>query len=155
MAFLVFGLILIKLIKNNVFLKKMYEDYLIQRGRFNKYYKKKFPIFYYGLPVVEIISLIGLFYTLQQLDATFQDPVLKTNALWDTEYILRKYGVQLYGFFFVYLSCIFTHLGILLYVIKYANNPREKFRKFAMTVAKITGTIVSRVVIRMHNNSKK
>jgi len=61
------------LIQNNSFIKKTFDDYLIQKDRFNKYYKKKFPIFYYILPPVGILSGLGMFYTGYLLNNIYQE----------------------------------------------------------------------------------
>ena len=53
LAFIEFGYFCIK---NSLFIEKKFNDYLIQKDRFNKYYKKRFPI-------IEILSGLRVYYT--------------------------------------------------------------------------------------------
>lgn len=94
-AFVVFGYLIIK---NNSSVKEIFNDYLIQQGRFNKYYKKNFPGFFYGLPVVGIGSFLGLVHTLSIIGVTFEDLIFKTNAPWYVEYQMGQLEIQLYFF---------------------------------------------------------
>jgi hypothetical protein len=135
-AFGVFGYLLIK---NNSLVKETFNDYLIQQGRFNKYYKQNFPGFFYGLPIVGIGSFIGLVYTLSIIGVTFEELMSKTNAPWYVEHQLGQLEMQLYFFLSLYLCCIIIHLGISLYVIRYANSPINKYWKPIMSAAKIAG----------------
>lgn len=137
-AFVVFGYLIIK---NNSSVKEIFNDYLIQQGRFNKYYKKNFPGFFYGLPIIGIGSFIGLIHTLSIIGMTFEDLILKTNAPWYVEYQMEQFEIQLYFFLTLYLCCIIIHLGISLYVIRYANSPINKYWKPIMSAVKITGAV--------------
>jgi len=73
------------LIKNNSLIKEKFDDYLVQKGRLNKYYKKRFPILFYVFPIIGILSGLGMFYTGYLLNDIFQmeyvpEPYLYFNA---------------------------------------------------------------------------
>lgn len=61
------------LIQNNSYIKETFDVYLIQKNRFNKYYKKRFPVFYYVLHPIGILSGLGMFYTGYLLNNIYQE----------------------------------------------------------------------------------
>ena len=65
------------LIKNNSLIEEKFDDYLVQKVRFNKYYKKRFPILFYVLPIIEILSGLVMFYTGYLLNDIFQEILLE------------------------------------------------------------------------------
>jgi len=135
-----FGVFVYLLIQNNLFVKETFNSYSVQEDRFNKYYKKNFPVFFYGLPIVGIGSFIGLTHTLSIIGVTFEELIFKTNAPWFVEYQLGQLEMQLYFFLSLYLCCIIIHLAISLYVIEYANTPIDPYWRPFMRFAKTLGS---------------
>jgi glucan phosphoethanolaminetransferase (alkaline phosphatase superfamily) len=105
--------------------------------------KKKFSVFFYGLPIVWIGSCIGLFYTLSLINTTFQEMVFQINAPWYKEHQLKQLEIQLYNFLSIYFCCILTHLVISLYVIQYADTPIDSAWKPFMRGVKIAITVLT------------
>ena len=111
------------LIKNNSFIKEKFDDYLVQKGRFNKYYKKRFPILFYVLPIIGILSGLGMFYTGYLLNDIFQEILVEK-----VHFLSRKQEIQSLKFLFTvfsitFFSYIFIDVGIAIYVIQKANAP--------------------------------
>ena len=115
MALMGFGYLLIQ---NSSFVKETFEDYLVEKQRFHIYYKKKFPFFFYGLPVTGLGSFIGIMYTLSCIDIIFKDMISQVNATWYKASQISEFETQLYVFAFIFFSSLFIRLGISLYVIK-------------------------------------
>ena len=73
------------------------------------------------------------------MGTTFQELIYQVNV---QEYEVSRLNVlstQLYGFALVFYSCIFTHLGISLYVIKNANHPIDHAWKPLLAASKVLG----------------
>ena len=109
------------LIKNNSLIKEKFDDYLIQKSRFNKYYKKRFPILFYVLPIIGILSGLGMFYTGYLLNDIFQEILLE-----NVHFLSRKQEIQSLQFSFTvfsitFFSYIFIDVVIAIYVIQKAS----------------------------------
>ena len=115
------------LIKNNSLIEEKFDDYLVQNGHFNKYYKKRFPILFYVLPIIGILSGLGMFYTGYFLNDIFQEILLK-----NVHFLYRKQEIQSLQFLFTVFSItfffyIFIDVVIAIYVIQKAINPEWKY----------------------------
>jgi hypothetical protein len=93
------------LIKNNSLIKEKFDDYLVQKGRFNKYYKKRFPILFYVLPIIGTLSGLGMFYTGYLLNDIYQEILVEK-----VHFFSRKQEIQS-------LQCLFTVFFIIFFFL--------------------------------------
>jgi hypothetical protein len=131
------------LIKNNSLIEANFNDYLVQKGRFNRYYKKRFPILFYVLPIIGTLSGFGLFYTGYLLNNIHQEILLEK-----VHFLSHKQEVQSLQCLFtvlsiIFFSYIFIDLGIAIYVIQKANTPIKQNWRYVMIVGRaISGTLI-------------
>jgi hypothetical protein len=141
------------LIKNNSLIKEKFDDYLVQKARFNKYYKKRFPILFYVLPIIGTLSGLGMFYTGYLLNDIYQEILLEK-----VHFLSRKQEIQSLQCLFTVFSIIFfsyisIDVGIAIYVIQKANAPIKLDWKYAMIAEQvIRGTLIGGSAIAAGSN---
>ena len=129
-------------IRNNSLIGEKVEDYLVQKDRFDRYYKKRFPILFYVLPIIGILSGLGMFYTGYLLNHIFQEILFENVHL-----LSRKQEIQSLQFLFTVFSItffayIFIDLGIAIYVIQKANAPINPEWKYVLLAERFVKGIV-------------
>ena len=136
LAFMGFGYLLIK---NNSFLEEKFDDYLVQKDRFNKYYKKRFPILFYVLPIIGILSGLGTFYTAYLLNNLHQEILLEKIHYLSCKQELQDLNCLFTVFSIIFFSYIFLDGGIAIYVIYKANAPISRGWRHIMTAGRVIG----------------
>ena len=76
-------------------------------------------------------------YSLSSVNTTFQELVYQVNMQEYEGSQLDVLSSQLYGFALVFYSCLFTHLGISLYVIKNADHLVDRAWRPLLAAAKV------------------
>lgn len=108
------------LIQNNSFIKEKFDAYLIQKDRFNKYYKKKFPIFYYVLPFIGILSGLGMFYTGYLLNNIYQEILFEKVYFLSRQPDIQSLQLLFTVFVIIFFFYALIDMGIAIYVIQKA-----------------------------------
>ena len=116
------------LIKNNSLIEEKFDDYLIQKDRFNKYYKKRFPILFYVLPIIGTLSGLGMFYTGYLLNDIYQEILLEKVHFLSHIQEIQSLQCLFTVFSISFLSYISIDTGIAIYVIQKANAPVKKVK---------------------------
>jgi len=127
------------LIQNNSFIKETFDDYLIQKDRFNKYYKKKFPIFYYILPPVGILSGLGMFYTGYLLNNIYQEILFEKVHFLSYQPEIQSLQLLFTVFIIIFFFYVLIDVGIAIYVIQKANTPIKNGWQYFMIAGRIVG----------------
>ena len=136
LALIEFGYLLIK---NNSFIKETFDVYLIQKHRFNKYYKKKFPVFYYVLPSLGILSGLGMFYTGYLLNNIYQEILLEKVYFLSHQQEIQSLQFLFIVFLIIFFFYVIIDVGIAIYVIQKANTPIDRNWKYLMMAGRIIG----------------
>ena len=127
------------LIQNNLFIKEKFDVYLIQKHRFNTYYKKKFPVCYYLLPPIGILSGLGVFYTGYLLNTINQEIVFEKVHLLNHKQEIESLQLLLTVFAIIFFFFVIIDLGIAIYVIQKANSPIDSNWRYFMMAGRIIG----------------
>jgi hypothetical protein len=111
------------------YLKKRYNIIVKDNEKFYKFYKKKFPVLYYLLPTVQILSLMAMLYYFKILSidyVTVYQSTLDSELINIDKSLLEMYREHLNLFWIssgLYFSSVLSTLIINLYVIYRANSP--------------------------------
>lgn len=136
------------LIKNNSLIKENFDTYLVQKDRFNKYYKKRFPILFYVLPIIGTLSGLGMCYTGYLLNGIYQEILFERVAHFSYKQEIQYLQGLFTLFFLIFFSYIVIDMGIAIYVIQKANTPINKNWQYVMIAGRIIqGTVISVSVI--------
>lgn len=130
------------------YLKERYNTYTQDNKKFTKFYKKKFPILYYLLPVIQIVSLMAMLYYSKVLNVDYAMVYQSTldlelsnidRSLLDAYKKHSNFFWISCGFYFGSVSITFV---IALYVIYKANSPIDnRLLQVAKHGAKVAGAI--------------
>lgn len=113
------------LIKNNSLIKEKFDDYLVQKDRFNKYYKKRFPILFYVLPIIGILSGLGVLYTGYLLNDIFYEIFLENVHFLSCKQEIQSLQFSFTVFSITFFSYAFIDVVIAIYVIQKASAPGD------------------------------
>lgn len=136
------------------YLKSKYQIFVQDNKNFKNYYKKELPFFYYSLPLIQIVSVIGIMYFLTFLSAEYSivfSSVLESEGTFNNAIFLTDDQEFYYGylklFVRVYLASVLANLLIAFYVIRNANNPiKDKVVQGVKQVLKATASVTTAAV---------
>ena len=109
--------------KNSSFLYNLIIKYDIENEKFKKFYKKKFPILYYGLPIMILVSFLGIYLQIYKSNIIFNDIFFHNKPMWLEENELRKVSSYLTFFSYLFYFSIACHIAMTIYVVMKANDP--------------------------------
>lgn len=131
------------LINNNQQLKEIINNYSKEKQKFTKYYKKNFPIFYYGLPPVGILSGLGVLYTGCLLSNLSQKIFFEEVSFFVHQQELQSLQWLFTVFTIIFIFYIIIDTGIAIYIIFTANPPIGPCWQVAMSAAQfVRGTFL-------------
>lgn len=110
------------LIENNLEIRTYFEELAEDEKRFNVYYKKTFPIFYYTLKPLILFGSIGILFSLYYLNVDLYEYVYKIEVKWGYPEKFVKLENSLFFFSAIFFPALLSEVLISLYVIKYANH---------------------------------
>ena len=109
--------------KNNSFLYNLIIKYNMENEKFKKFYKKKFPILYYGLPIMILVSFLGIYLQIYKSNIIFNDIFFHNKPMWLEENELSKVSSYLTFFTYLFYFSIACHIAMTIYVVIKANHP--------------------------------
>ena len=136
------------LISNSSTVKKYSSGLVEEELRYEKFYKKTFPVLYYTLRPLMLLGSLGFCYSVSAhdiniIESFYRNPMLDLNNLPE----IKSLETRVLFFSLIFFPATLLQILISIYIIHHANNNNSKEASMYWNLFKMAGMYVKKVVL--------